>query len=380
MRLRRPPLRVVLWAAATVALLAVATLLWRGSDAAATESTTAAPADVPDGTPAGAVSQVWSADGNPVPATAVQDGRVLVGSRHGVRALDVVTGEEAWHYTRSNARMCGLTVTNDVAVAVFATADRCDEAVALHAGTGVRKWTRSVSYAGDARLSSTEGVALASNPGGIVVLDPVGDGTRWRHQVPGGCRLISAQPGDLGVAVLEHCDGADGVQLRLFGGFQGEKKWNLDLPVAEADAADARLLGTDGAVTVALGGQLQVRAAADGSLLTELPAGADVRVGSAGGVALVLDRNVLTALDPADGRRLWSARALGLPSETGTDKGDGDAVSLLVPEDDGFVRREPRTGAVLGRSTVDGLPPGGVPTAVGPVVVYRLDDRVLGYR
>ena len=43
---RRPPLRVWIWTAATVALVVVAALLWRGSDAAATESTTAAPAGV----------------------------------------------------------------------------------------------------------------------------------------------------------------------------------------------------------------------------------------------------------------------------------------------------------------------------------------------
>ena len=132
------------WTAATLALVVVAALLWRGSDAAATESTTAAPAGVPTGTPAGAVSEAWSADGDPLPESVVESGRVLVGSAHGVRALDPATGEEAWHYTRANARLCGLTATNGVAVAVFRTADRCDEAVALDAGTGVRAWTRNV--------------------------------------------------------------------------------------------------------------------------------------------------------------------------------------------------------------------------------------------
>src|SRR5688500_13395629 len=99
----RPPLRVWVWTAATVALVVIAALLWRGSDAAATESTTAAPADVPSGTPAGAVSEAWSAGGGPLPEDVVEGGRVVVGSAHGVHALDVVTGDEAWHYTRSNA-------------------------------------------------------------------------------------------------------------------------------------------------------------------------------------------------------------------------------------------------------------------------------------
>jgi len=36
--------------------------------------------------------------------------------------------------------------------------------------------------------------------------------------------------------------------------------------------------------------------------------------------------------------------------------------------------------AEVGRSTVDALPPGGISTPVGDVVVYRLPDRVLAYR
>jgi outer membrane protein assembly factor BamB len=376
----RLPVRVWVWTAATVALLVVETLLLRGSDAAATESTTAAPADVPTGAPAGAVSEAWSASAELVPGTVVQGGRVLVGSAHGVRALDPATGEEAWHYTRSNARLCGLTVTDGVAVAVFATGRRCDEAVALNAGTGVRAWTRSVGFAGDVRLSSTRAIVLASNPGGIVVLDPTGDSIRWRYAVPGGCRLIGAEAGDTGVAVLEHCAGADGVQLRLFGGFDGEKHWNHDLPVAEADAEDARLLGADGVVTVAVGGEVQVHAAADGVVLTRRPAPDRVEQRTAGGVPFLLVDGELSALDPASGATLWSTPAIGLPTASSADKDADGRAFLLVPEADGFVRRDPATGAELGRSTVTDVPEGGLAAFLGPVVVYRLDDRVLAYR
>src|SRR3954464_10387644 len=183
----RPPLRVIVWAAATVVLLLVATLLWRGSDAAATENTTSAAGGVPSGTPAAAVSERWSAPGD---LTAVQSDRVLVGSRHGVRALDPVPGREVWHYTRGTARMCGLTATNGVAVAVFATADRCDEAVALHSDTGVRAWTRSLLLRPNATLISTDRIVVATSPTGFVTLDPTGDNVRWRYSAPSGCRLL----------------------------------------------------------------------------------------------------------------------------------------------------------------------------------------------
>ncbi len=379
-RLTGLPLRVWVWTAATVALLLVAALLWRGSDAAATVSTTAAPADVPTGTPAGAVSEVWSAEGGPLPEVVVSEGRVLVGSEHGVRALDPVTGDQAWHYTRSNARMCGLTAGDGVAVAVFATRDRCDEAVALRAGTGVRAWTRSLSLAGDAVLDSTASIVLASNPTGVVTLDPRGSNVRWRHAPPAGCRLLGADAGSTGVVVLQRCAGDLPVQVRLLDGFAGTPIWSRDLPVAEGAAV--RLLGADGAVTVLVDDAVQTLAGSDGSELARLPAPArsDVEQVTVGGVSLVRTGGTVSALDTTSGATLWAAPAVGLPV---TAAGPEDAARpdpIVLPDEQGFSFRDPVTGAELGRSAVSGLPPSGTASVIGPVVVLRLDDRVLGHR
>jgi outer membrane protein assembly factor BamB len=380
-RLVRPPLRVIVWAAATVVLLLVATLLWRGSDAAATQSTTAPPADAPAGAPAGAVSGTWSADGQPPEGTVVQSGRVLVGSAHGVRALDPETGEEAWHYTRANARMCGLTVTNGVAVAVFATADRCDEAVALNAGTGVRAWTRSILLRGDATLSSTDRIVLASSPTGIVTLDPTGDNIRWRAAAPAGCRYDGTAVGSSGVAVLQRCRGASIAQVRLFDGFSGDLHWSRDVPLTEG--GEVRLLGAGPLPTVLVDGEVQALAAADGTVLARLPAGDDVQVGevqASGARTLVRAGGRLTALDGTTGASVWDVPATGLPGPSTAGKDSREPAALLVPEDGAFVRRDPATGAELGRSAVTDAPDGGVAAQVGPVVVLRLPDRVLGYR
>ena len=375
-QLVRPPLRVLVWVAATVVLLLVATLLWRGSDAAATESTTAAPADVPSGTPAGAVSERWSADGKLPADTVVQSGRVLVGSRHGVRALDPVTGEEAWHYPRSNARMCGLTATNGVAVAVFATEDRCDEAVALHADTGVRAWTRNVLLRADATLISTDRIVVATSPTGLVTLDPTGDNIRWRLDADDRCRFLGAAVGRAGVAVLQRCAGASVAQLRLLDGFSGSPHWSRDLPIAAAP----RLLGADALPILLADGEVQALSSADGTVLARLPvpAGADVQVGAAGALTLVLVDGHLVALDGAGGT-LWEIPALGLPAAAGAAKDAPGTPPLLVPEDGAFVQRDPSTGAELGRSTVVDPPDGGIAAQVGPTVVLRLPERVIGY-
>jgi outer membrane protein assembly factor BamB len=374
--------RVLVWTAATVALLLVATLLWRGSDAAATQSTTASPAGVPPGPPAAVVSEEWSTEATLPEGTVVQAGRVLVGTAHGVRALDPATGEEAWHYTRSNARMCGLTATNGVAVAVFATADRCDEAVALNAGTGVRAWTRSVRFGGDVTISSTDRIVLAANPTGIVTLDPTGDNIRWREAPPAGCRFLDAVAGSSGVAVLQRCAGATLGQVRLFDGFNGDAHWSRDIPLTED--SELRLLGAGSLPTVLVDGEVQALSAEDGAVLTRLPLtgdAADVQAGTAGDLTLVRVDDTLVALQPATGATVWTTPALGLPGPPVPDgKETRSPTALLVPEDGGFVRRDPATGAELGRIEVENLASGGLSEAVGPVVVLRLPDRVLGYR
>ncbi|MDK3256085.1 PQQ-binding-like beta-propeller repeat protein [Blastococcus capsensis] len=373
-----PPLRVWVWTAATVALVVVAALLWRGSDAAATDSTTAPPAGVPQGTPAGDVSEAWSTTGGPVPEDVVEDGRVLVGSSHGIRALDPATGEQAWHYTRSNARLCGLTATDGLAVAVFRTEDRCDEAVALDAGTGVRAWTRNVNFRSDATLSSTDRIVLAHSPTGVVTLDPTGNNTRWRYAAPDGCRLLGSDAGDAGVAVLQQCDGAAAPQLRLLDGFDGEVHWTRD--VLASGGGNVRLLGADLLVGVQAGTEIRLLSATDGTLLTTLDAGQDrpAEQAAVAGAVLVSADGMLTAVDPASASTLWAGPAIGLPGEPTT--GGDDVPALAVPTPDGFVFRDPVTGAEVGRSAGTGLPPGGAATAVGSTVVLRLPDRLVAYR
>ncbi|MGY1835123.1 PQQ-binding-like beta-propeller repeat protein [Blastococcus sp. SYSU DS0510] len=372
------PLRVWIWVAATLALVVVATLLWRGSDAAATSSTTAAPADVPPGTPAGAVSLGWSAASEPLPGDVVAEGRVLVGSPHGVRALDPVTGAEAWHYTRDNARLCGLTVTDGVAVAVFRTEDRCDEAVALDAGTGVRAWTRNVNFRPEVTLSATDRIVLAATPTGIVTLDPLGGGIRWRYAPPEGCTLLGSTAGDAGVAVLHQCADSPDAQLRLLDGFDGDEHWTRDLRVPDGQTAE--LVGAALPVAVRLGDEVQLLSAADGALLTTLPAGAGDTVGQEATDTAVLIRagGTLTALDPQSARPLWDVPATGLPGQPTTTR-DG-APALPVPTADGVVHRDPATGDELGRSEVTALPGGAVATVVGPVVVLALPGEVRAYR
>jgi hypothetical protein len=99
----------------------------------------------------------------------------------------------------------------------------------------------------------------------------------------------------------------------------------------------------------------------------------------AGPLVLTWARGTLVAR-ATDLAVLWRVPAVGLPTPETSLKSVALARPLLVPEEGAFVALNATTGQETGRSVVDGLPPGGVATPVGDVVVYRLPDRVIAYR
>lgn len=378
----RPPLRVVVWTAVVLVLAAVAVLLWRGSDAAATSSTTAAAPSLPDTAPADQLSVRWSAGSGPAPRRVVESGRVLTTGAHGLAMRDPLTGREAWHYTRSNAQLCDATAVNGLVIAVFRTAGRCDEAVALHAATGVRAWYRNVNFTADVQLASTDRIVLASSSSGIATLDPTGSNTRWRHAASTGCRLVGADVGSTGVVVLQRC--SDALQVQLFDGFSGVAGWTREV---DTGGAPARLVGVDRLVDLVVGDQLQVLSPADGTQLQALtlaarPAGQSatrepLQQAGIADAALVWARGTVYALDQTTGAPRWQLPAVGLPSVSGA--GGAGAVTVRVPEDGALVQRSLTDGVEQGRSMLDtDLPAGGRTSVVGPAVVYATADTVFG--
>ena len=312
---------------------------------------------------------------------------MLVGSAHGVRALDPVTGEEAWHYTRSNARLCGLT------------ADRRRRGRRVRHRGPLRRGRRPATPA----PACARGPAASASPA-TPTLDST-DRDRARHATrpacspstraattsggatprPEGCRLLDADVGQH--RRRRRCSAARTAPTSSCGcstASPGRPHWTRDLPAAEG--ADVRLLGADGAVTVLVGDEVQTLAGPDG-------ARAQPAAGARGddGRRAVDRRRRLAGADRRHGvgagrrdraRRLWEAPAIGLPAATGprrrtptpgrrrwccrTRRGSPSATRPPAPSP-----RAPRWPACR---------PAGTASVVGPVVVYRLDDRVLGYR
>jgi putative pyrroloquinoline-quinone binding quinoprotein len=365
------------WLAATLVLVLAAVLLWRSSDAAATSSTTARPSATPDAAPAARLAIGWSAGSGAAPR------HVLVPGPHGVSLRDPMTGREAWHYTRSNAQLCDATAVDGVVVAVFRTAGRCDEAVGLRAGTGVRAWYRNVNFVRDVRLVSTDKIVLAVASSGVATLDPAGGSTRSRHAAADGCRLVGADVGSTGVVLLQRCTDDEELQVELLDGFTGSSTWTRAVDTA---GAPARLAGVDALVDLVVGDQLQVLSPVDGTTLEQIPLPASGAAGSvtgelpqqaaAGDIALVWARGNVYALDPATGGLRWSVPATGLPA-VGATVADAPT-AVLVPEDGALVERVLTDGTELGRSTLAAdLPPGGRTSVIGAAVIYATADRVL---
>jgi hypothetical protein len=385
-RVRRPPVRVWIWAAVTLVVAAVAVLGWRTSDAAATSSTTAAAPARVTGSPGAELAEAWSVEtAGPEAGPVVQAGRVLRTSGDGVAMLDPTTGDEAWHYTRSNARLCGATAVDQLVVVLFSTGGRCNELTALRADTGERLWYRSVGFRADATLTSTDRIVLAVSPTGLATVDPTGNNIRWHHPAPDGCRFTDAAAGSAGVAVVQRCGGVGGsegtagaaVQAVLLDGFAGTPTWTADL-----GATSARLAGADGGVDVVVGDELRSLAAADGTVrgVVPLPAGTDTDLlqTTAGATTLVWTRGTVQALDSTSGALLWSTSATGLPATVDARTGSS---TVLVPEDGALVTRDTTTGGEVSRSTLAAPAPDGARWAVvGDVVVVSSPGGITALR
>jgi len=370
-------LRNWVWAVVTLAVAAVAVLLWRTSDAAATSSTTAAAApDVPASAPSGELTTAWSAALAPEPGPVVQSGRVLVTDEHGLAMVDPATGEEAWHYRRADAALCDVTAVDGNVVAVFRGTGRCDEAVGLVAATGVRDWYRNVPFGPEVELTGTERIVLASSSTGLDTLDPTGNTLRWHRDPAADCQVVGSTVGTEGVVVLQRCGGS--LQVQLLDGFSGDVVWTRDV---DTGADTARIAGADELVTVVLGDRVLVLSPTDGSTLTQLqlPAGADplteplLQTG-AGDTALLWARGTLHALDRSTGQPRWQLPALGLPAVS------ADGSTVTVAEDGAFVQRSVLDGTERARSRVGDVPAGGRTALVGPVVVQATAGEVRAYR
>ncbi len=345
------------WLAVLVIALVAGLILAGTSNAGSTDVRTAAGAPAISSAPlAEQLESRWSTKSAADDQRSVASGTVITANEYGVRGLDPLTGEERWHYLRPNAAMCDLTVLDDVVVAIFRTTGRCNEAVALETGSGVRRWYRNVGFSDQLSLLGSGTAALAATPGGIAVLDAVGNSIRWRYNPPQGCELASIGIGINGVVVLESCSTGT-TWLAQFDLYSGDQQWRVAPPMGEVT-----VLGVDGVVSLLVGQQLRILSARNGSLLSTVdnaiesaePLASEESAESAaslfaatsgrGGVPLVYLAGRLYGVDPASGTLLWRVAATGVPALSD--------LGVVVPEGGDYVTRDASTGQELDRSVI----------------------------
>lgn len=168
-RPRRTPwtwqLRLAGWLVVLGLLVATVLLAVRsGSYGATTHTTAAEPAPALPGEPAAAVQQVNRVDG-----TGVLAGSTVADiGEHGVVSRDAVTGEELWRYTRSDTTVCAQYADAIQVLLVYASGERCDEAISLDTATGARKWQRTIEAAGENRVVVGADGMLSIDPAKLI--------------------------------------------------------------------------------------------------------------------------------------------------------------------------------------------------------------------
>lgn len=131
----------------------VATIWWRGSDAAATVSVTGSGnvtvPPKPTAVPA-EFKQLWQAISGATPDPVVVGPSAVTGDKHTVTGRDPLTGAARWSYDRTNLDLCTVSAAWGKAMAVYHKTHNCSEVTELDAVTGKRGAQRN----GDAQLNA----------------------------------------------------------------------------------------------------------------------------------------------------------------------------------------------------------------------------------
>lgn len=325
-------------------------------------------------------------------------GRLYVANDEGeVLALDAGTGKKLWAsravqlkakrskwtFWKRKALEAGLTSSPGVGGGLVVVGGRNGEVVALSAATGDKRWSvRVTSEVLSAPLVLPDKVIVRSNDGRVFGLD-VADGSRkwvFDRGLPTLSVRGNSSPlgGANGLVYIGYDDGTL-VALRLE---DGQKAWETLVAEPEGRSELERMADIDGEIqlngdvlyAVSYHNQVMAISASNGQALW------NHEVGSAGGIALLADKVLLTdtqgniwALDRATGNSLWkqdllARRALTTPVVQGDYGVTGDLEGYLH-----WFRLD--NGEIVGRVKVEKAALRGTPQVSPDGVLYALSSE-----
>ncbi|WP_134322626.1 PQQ-binding-like beta-propeller repeat protein [Cumulibacter soli] len=156
------------WVLVLVVGCALALVALRSGTYSATQHTTASD---PPATPTGEPAQVLSEQGTWDPDHYLAGPVIAQVTEHGVIATDLATGDELWRYQRSDTTVCAHRVNPQHVTLIFASGERCDEAVSFDPASGVRQWQRTIEATGPNQIVWDDGIFLSIDPAKTIVFE-----------------------------------------------------------------------------------------------------------------------------------------------------------------------------------------------------------------
>ena len=236
-RTPRPwPVRLVGWLVALVLVgTAAAVIINRGSFGHTTHEVAATPLKDDHAALAASVTPVHD-----FPADSYLVGPAVVTiNDSGAVGHDPDSGEQAWRYTRTDTSVCAHHTEGTLVVLVYASGDRCDEAIGIDVRSGNRRWQRTIEATGKNTIVWNQGgflsvdaakmIAYENNQGyeRFTLDNSVTDNIEGEHT---SCENLAAT-GAHNVVTLQRCRAT------------GNDPWALQLVVTTASDGDSREVG-----------------------------------------------------------------------------------------------------------------------------------------
>ncbi|MCW2529442.1 MAG: hypothetical protein JWM76_4302 [Pseudonocardiales bacterium] len=296
--------------------------VWRHSEIRAVHmnTTTRSPSPLPVGLPPATLAAAWQTTDRTAIGTPVQEDVVVTYGERTVNGRDAATGNVRWSYTRSDRLICSVVAQDSTVIAIYAHGGLCDEVTGLNAGSGQRKWVRTLLSAGTEqtlKVSSRSGNVLLSTPASTELIEPTGGLDWWYEDQTAGCTTRSAVLGDSGVLQANACAKGDTLSLRPLGSAK-ERAWTVPSNNRSPLSADSltTVLAADGlsldVLNVKSGANLAPIALASAAESAPQPQATTVSSINEP-IELVWVAGGVLALRPGSGALVWQGSSDGSP-------------------------------------------------------------------
>jgi outer membrane protein assembly factor BamB len=280
------------------------------------------------------------------PAVTGEDGSLYVCTTDShLRRLDPATGEQKWEFDM-DVRGGALLIGDDGTVYT----QYKDDMFALTPG-GKKKWRFRINdYMHDVSAVAKDGTVYSTTKKGLYAVKPNG-WQKWLYAADKGSCTLSPDGN------LYHCK--YGESLASLDPETGKEKWKIPLGEAYVRA------GKDGKIFVEGYSELSALDPADGKILWSLKNSSHARIRAIDGRGTIItgsEDKKITALDPSDGKEIWSVPTQN-KAEWGEAEFDRSGV-LFINDRKQIYGIDPQTGKV--HFTYQ---------APGEIAGFRLDQR-----